>query len=307
MGNTISDLASTQLHSKTVATSYNHKGSYVVQSALGIGIYGIVYRVVHPQSNRLFAMKVLQTSTSAQLRRFREEATILAMLSHPNIAVMEDIGGVPDPDTGSWNACILTELADYNLIDFYTAYSTLGVSGLDEVIAQTVAHQLLSALTYLHDQDFVHRDIKPANILVFWTSKSSLLFKLSDFGLAAHFLEDNSPTVPVTRYTAPELLLQALNPQQNSKADVWALGMVCRDLCMQSLVHPHTETKSLGLWAEETTNWMLREDVAMRPTARECRESVWIRQGDRMPNGLLKELRQELGLQSDSTSDKMKM
>ncbi|KAG9692008.1 kinase-like protein, partial [Aureobasidium melanogenum] len=307
MGNTISDLIPTPLPANTIATSYNRNGNYVIQSTLGIGIYGIVYRVTHPQSNRLFAMKVLQTSTSAQLRRFREEATILATLSHPNIAVLEDIGGVPDPMTGSWNACILTELADYNLLDFYSAYSALGVSGLDEALAQTVAHQLLSSLTYIHDQGFVHRDIKPANILVFWTSKASLLFKLSDFGLAAHFLEDESVPAPVSRYTAPELLLQGHDPQQMSKADVWALGTVCRDLCTHALLHPHTETKALGLWAKETTDWMLREEVANRPTARECREAVWVRQGDRMPSGLLNALRQELGLQSGSASDEMEM
>lgn len=267
MGNTISDLTPTPLSPNTIATSYNRNGDYVVQSTLGIGIYGIVYRVIHPQSNRLFAMKVLQTSTSAQLRRFREEATILATLSHPRIAVLEDIGGVPDPITGSWNACILTELADYNLLRFYSAYSSLGISGLDEALAQTVAHQLLSALAYLHDQGLVHRDIKPANILVFWTSRSSLAFKLSDFGLAAHFLEDESVPAPVARYTAPELLLQGHDPQQVSKADVWALGMVCRDLCIQALLHPHAEGKALGLWVKGTTGWMLREDIASRPTA----------------------------------------
>lgn len=101
MDDTISDLASTQLPANTIATSYNHNGSYVVQSTLGVGNHCIMYRVAHLQSNRLFAMKVLQTSKSAQLRRFREEATILAMLSHPNIAVLENIGGVPDPDLDS--------------------------------------------------------------------------------------------------------------------------------------------------------------------------------------------------------------
>lgn len=307
MGNTISDFAPTPLPANTLATSYNHNGSYIVQSMLGIGTYGIVYRVAHPHSNRLFAMKVLQTSTSAQLRRFREEATILAMLSHPNIAVLEDIGGVPDPETGIWNACILTEFAAYNLTEFFTTYSSLGIPGVDEALAQTVAHQLLSALTYLHDQNLVHRDIKPANILNFWTSRPSLLYKLSDFGLAAHFLEGESFPAPVTRYTAPELLLQGYSPQQPSKADVWALGMVCRDLCTQALLHPHTETKTLGLWARETTDWMLRGNVAIRPTARECREAVWVRQGDRMPSGHLKALRQELGLQSDGISDEMEM
>ncbi|KAH0183133.1 kinase-like protein, partial [Aureobasidium melanogenum] len=230
MGNTISDLTPKPLPANTVATSYNHNGNYVVQATLGIGTYGIVYRVAHQRSTRLFAMKVMQTSTSAQLRRFREEATILATLSHPNIAVLEDIGGVSDSMTGSWNACLLTELANYNLLEFYSAYSSLGISGLDEALAQTVAHQLLSALAYLHDQDFVHRDIKPANILVFWTPRSSLIYKLSDFGLAAHFLEDESVPPPVARYTAPELLLQGHDPQQMIWLELYSLA-VC-------FVHP---------------------------------------------------------------------
>lgn len=308
MGNTISDLAPTSLPANTIATSYNRKGSYIVQNTLNTGNYGIVYRVTHSRSNKLFAMKVLQTSTAAQLRKFREEATILASLSHPNIVALEDIDGVPDLDTGSWNACILTELADHNLLDFYTAYSALGISGLDEAIAQTVAYQMLSALSYLHERKLAHRDIKPANILVFHSISPQLTFKISDFGLAAHFLEDESVATPVARYTAPELLLcDQEDPEQVCKADVWALGMVCRDLCTQALVPPHAETKIIGMWAKEATDWMLRENVWERPTAKECRESVWVRQGERISPGLFRVLRKELGLDSGGTDDEMEM
>jgi len=306
MGNTISDLTPTPLPANTIATSYNRNGNYVVHSTLGTGNYGIVYRVTHSRSNKLFAMKVLQTSTAAQLRKFREEATILASLSHPNIVALEDIGGVPDPDTGSWNACILTELADHNLLDFYTAYSALGISGLDEAIAQTVAFQMLSALSYLHERKLAHRDIKPANILVFHSLSPQLTFKISDFGLAAHFLEDESVPTHVARYTAPELLLcDQDDPEQVCKADVWALGMVLRDLCTQALVPPHAETKIIGMWAKEATDWMLREKLWERPTAKECRESVWVRQGERISPGLLRVLRKELGLDSAGTNDEM--
>ncbi|KAI4737052.1 kinase-like protein [Aureobasidium sp. EXF-12298] len=293
MGKTISDLNHTPLQANAVATSYNRNENYVVQSTLGTGNYGISYRVNQPQSSKLFAMKVLQTSTSAQLRRFREEATIMATLSHPNIGVLEDIGGVHDPETESWNACILTELADHNLLDFYTAYSPLGVSGLEEAVAQTVAYQMLSALTYLHDQKLAHRDIKPANILI------------SDFGLAAYFLEDENTPTPVARYTAPELLFCDYDPEQMCKADVWALGQVCKDLCTQALVPPHTEGKLMSSWAKETTDWMLRDDVEKRPTAKECREAVWVRQGERISPGYLKVIRQELGLHSNATGDEM--
>ena len=308
MGNTISDLTPTPLPANTIATSYNRNGNYIVQSTLGIGNYGIVYRVTHSRSNKLFAMKVLQTSTAAQLRKFREEATILASLSHPNIVALKDIGGVPDPETKSWNACILTELADYNLLDFYTAYSALGISGLDEAIAQTVAFQMLSALSYLHERKLAHRDINPANILVFHSISPQLTFKISDFGLAAHFLEDESVPTPVARYTAPELLLcDQEDPEQMCKADVWALGMVCKDLCTQALVPPHAETKLIGLWAKEATDWMTRETIWDRPTAKECRESVWVRQGERISPGLLSVLRKELGLDSAGTNDEMEM
>jgi serine/threonine protein kinase len=310
MGNTISDLTPKPLSANTVATSYNRNGNYVVQSTLGTGNYGTSYRVFQPQSNKLFVMKVLQTSTSAQLRRFREEATILASLSHPNIVVLEDIGGVSDTDTDtrSWNACILTELADHNLVDFYTAYSALGISGLDEAVAQTVAYQMLSALTYLHDQNLAHRDVKPANILVCHEARiPHLIFKISDFGLAAYFLEDESTPTPVARYTAPELLFCDQDPEQVRKADVWALGQVCRDLCTQALVPPHTESRLISSWAKETTDWMLRDDIEKRPTAKECREAVWVRQGERISPGFLKVLRQELGLQSAETGHEMEM
>lgn len=308
MGNTISSLTLTPLRANAVATSYNRNGNYVVQSTLGSGNHGISYRVIQPQSNKLFAMKILQTSTSPQLRRFREEATILATLSHPNIVVLEDIGGVPDTDTGFWNACILTGLADHNLLDFYTAYSALGISGLDEAVAQTVAYQMLSALTYLHDQKLAHRDIKPANILVYHESKSPhLTFKISDFGLAAYFLEDGNTPTPVARYTAPGLLFCDYDPEQVCKADVWALGQVCRDLCTQALEPPHTESKLMSSWAKETTDWMLRDDVEKGPTAKECREAVWVRQGERLSPGFLKVLRQELGLDPNATGDEMEM
>jgi len=308
MGNTISDLSPTPLPTNTVATSYNRNGNYVVQSTLGTGNHGIVYHVTQPTSNKLFAMKVLRTSTAAQLRKFREEATILASLSHPNIVALEDIGGVPDAETGSWNACILTELADHNLLDFYTAYSALGLSGLDEAIAQTLVFQMLSALSSLHDRKLAHRDIKPANILVLHSISPQLIFKISDFGLAAHFLEDESVATPVARYTAPELLLcDQEDPEQVCKVDVWALGMVCKDLCTRALTPPHTESKIIGMWAKEAIDWMTREKVWERPTAKECRESVWVRQGERISPGLLRVLRKELGLDSAGTNDEMEM
>jgi serine/threonine protein kinase len=215
---------------------------------------------------------------------------------------------VPDPETGSWNVCILTGLADYNLSGFYAIYSALGVSGLDEAVAQTLAYQMLSALTYLYDQKLVHRDIKPANILVFHSSRSPhLTFQISDFGLAAHFLDDDIVSTPVARYTAPELLYCDYDPEQLCKADVWALGQVCKDLCTQALTLQHTESKLMSSWAKEATDWMLRDDVAKRPTAKECRESVWVRQGERISPGFLRVLRQGSGIQSMETDDEMDM
>jgi hypothetical protein len=63
----------------------------------------------------------------------------------------------------------------------------------------------------------------------------------------------------------------------------------------------------MSSWAKEMTDWMLTDHVKKRPTAKECRESVWVRQGERISPGVLRILRQGWGIQSTEIDDEMDM
>ncbi|THX30369.1 kinase-like protein [Aureobasidium pullulans] len=291
MGNSISNQAPTPLPTNTTASSYNQKGAYTIKSTLGSGTHGTVYRVSHSSTKQVMAMKVIRTTTAGQVKLFKQEATFLVSLSHANIVTLEDLASVLDAETGLYNACIIMPLAEQTLESFYVSYTALGISGMNEAMAQTTAYQILCALEYLHGENLVHRDLKPANVLVFQGSRSQpLLLKLSDFGISASIYDESGTSQGAARYTSPEALLRNLPSHLLPKTDVWALGMLVKDMLTGALLHPHVESRGLSEWAKETTEWMLQDNIIKRPTAKECREVVWIRQGSRVPRAFLRAL-----------------
>ncbi|TIA35490.1 kinase-like protein [Aureobasidium pullulans] len=182
-------------------------------------------------------------------------------------------------------------LAEQTLESFYVSYTALGISGMNEAMAQTTAYQILCALEYLHGENIVHRDLKPANVLVFQGSRSQpLLLKLSDFGISASIYDESGTSQGAARYTSPEALLRNLPARLLPKTDIWALGMLIKDMLTGALVHPHVKSTGLSEWARETTAWMLQDEILKRPTAKECREAVWVRQGSRVPRAFLRAL-----------------
>lgn len=291
MGNSISNQAPTPLSTNTTAKSYNLKVAYTIKSTLGTGTHGTVYRVSHSSTKQVMAMKVIRTTTAAQFKLFKQEATFLVSLSHANIVTLEDIASVVDAETGLYNACIIMPLAEQTLESFFISYTALGIAGMNEAMAQTTAYQILCALGYLHGENIVHRDLKPANVLMFQGLRSQpLLLKLSDFGISASIYDESGTSQGAARYTSPEALLRNLPAHLLPKTDIWALGMLIKDMLTGALVHPHVKSTGLSEWAKETTAWMLQDNILERPTAKECREAVWVRQGSRVPRAFLRAL-----------------
>jgi eukaryotic-like serine/threonine-protein kinase len=219
-------------------------GAYDIDSLLGAGGMGEVYKARDSRLQRSVAIKILPSSFAAdpeRLARFEREAQVLASLNHPNIA---QIYGVEE--TGGAMALIM-ELVDGPTLAEVIARrgahrsATSSRSGAWDIDPLAVARQLADALEAAHDQGIIHRDLKPQNIIL----RPDGTVKILDFGLAKALdpvsgaeRPDNSPTITnaATRvgtllgtaaYMAPE---QVKGRAADRRADIWAFGAVLYEL-----------------------------------------------------------------------------
>ena len=147
-------------------------GPYEIQSPLGAGGMGEVYRARDTRLDRTVAIKVLPASFSAdadRLRRFEQEARSVAALNHPNILAVHDIG------THDSAPYMVSEL-----LEGETLRERLQGGVLSSKKAVELAEQIAHGLAAAHDKGIVHRDLKPENI--FLTKDGRV--KILDFGLA---------------------------------------------------------------------------------------------------------------------------
>ncbi|CAN5282484.1 hypothetical protein BH11PLA2_BH11PLA2_35140 [soil metagenome] len=188
-----------------------------MQSILGEGGMGIVYKAVQTELNRVVAIKMINSGPTVmpmELQRFRSEAQALAAIEHPNVVRVFSSGDVEGRP--------------------YLAMEFLGGGNLGELIrkqgklsARTVVklvQKIALGIQAAHDRNIVHRDLKPANIL-FDTNAEP---KVTDFGLAKR--EDSGLTASnaimgTPAYMAPE---QARGDSKlvGPQADLWALGVL---------------------------------------------------------------------------------
>ena len=141
-------------------------GPYEVLSALGAGGMGEVYRARDTKLGREVALKVLPESFTKdpdRVARFRREAQVLALLSHPHI------GAIYGLEEANGQQFLVLELIDGETIAHHIAKGPLPV---DEAVA--IAKEIAEALQAAHEKGITHRDLKPANIDVITTSTSSL-------------------------------------------------------------------------------------------------------------------------------------
>src|ERR1700674_3577423 len=147
-------------------------GPYEIQSLIGAGGMGEVYRAHDARLDRTVAIKVLPISCSAdrdRLQRFAQEARAAAALNHPNILSIFDIGdnhGAP---------YVVSEL-----LEGETLRDCLKRGPLSLRKAIDYALQVARGLAAAHEKGIVHRDLKPENL--FLTNDDRV--KILDFGLA---------------------------------------------------------------------------------------------------------------------------
>ena len=153
-------------------------GVFRIDSLLGVGGMGEVYRARDTKLNRDVAIKILPPAFASdpdRLARFKREAQVLASLNHPNIGAIHGF-----EDSGGIHALVLELVEGPTLADKLAHGSGLKAQGLPIDEALAIARQICDALEAAHEQGIIHRDLKPANIKV----RDDGTVKVLDFGLA---------------------------------------------------------------------------------------------------------------------------
>ena len=201
-------------------------GSYTLERPIGAGGMGAVWlaRRSDGRFEGAAAVKLLNLAIGDRFgeERFRREGSLLARLSHPNIARLLDAGV-----TAVGQPYLVLEYVKGLRIDRYAAEHRLSIPARLDVFLQVA-----DAVAHAHANLVVHRDLKPSNILV----DSAGRVKLLDFGIATLLADQSTghqPTVTLTgraltpEYAAPE---QAAGRSVTTATDVYAMGVLLYQL-----------------------------------------------------------------------------
>src|SRR5437660_6834788 len=151
-------------------------GHYRIDSKLGEGGMGVVYRAFDTHLDRAAAIKVLRpdaTASPERKLRFVQEAKSASALNHSSIIHIYDIDTANLPDGP-------TDFIAMEFVPGKTLYQCIGKNGLSLKDTLKYGIQIADALACAHAAGIVHRDLKPANIIVAGDGRVKLL----DFGLA---------------------------------------------------------------------------------------------------------------------------
>ncbi|MCA9488512.1 MAG: protein kinase [Myxococcales bacterium] len=187
-------------------------GACLLQSPLGQGAHGEVWRAIHEPTSSPVAVKLLHGGRVYGDDLLRE-AQALATLTHPGIARVHDLGA----DDGQGYPWLVMELGEDSLLE----RPPRDASALRDVLLE-----VLAALAHAHARGVLHRDLKPSNVV--WVGGRP---KLVDFGIAVmRGRDDTSDQAGTPLYVAPEQLrgeVDLLGPW----TDLYALGWMTWELC----------------------------------------------------------------------------
>jgi Tol biopolymer transport system component/predicted Ser/Thr protein kinase len=211
-------------------------GPYEIQSPLGAGGMGEVYRARDTRLNRTVAVKILPSHLSENpeaRQRFEREARTISSLNHPNICTLYDVGHQDGTDY-----LVMEYLEGETLADRLRK----GPLPVGQVLKYGI--EICDGLEKAHRSGVVHRDLKPGNIMLAKTGA-----KLMDFGLAkalvvsagatsgltatmttpagSHPLTAQGTVVGTFQYMAPE---QVEGKEADARSDIFALGAVLYEM-----------------------------------------------------------------------------
>jgi len=197
-------------------------GQYTLESRLGQGGMGVVYRASHAMLKRPTAIKLLRGGVTASLERFESEVQMMASLRHPNAVAVHDYGRTEDG-------------VFYYAMEYLDGLDLQQLSEMEGPLPSgRVIHllrQVCGALGEAHAGGLLHRDVKPANIFVCHALTIADLVKVLDFGLVKDLRVVQGADMTIAgallgtpHYLAPECINQATPP--DARSDLYSLGAV---------------------------------------------------------------------------------
>ena len=202
-------------------------GSSTLLEEIARGSMGAVFVGYQTSLKRQIAVKVLPKSimTPQTARSFQQEAELAAILSHPNIIPVYEVG-----DAGDF-LFLAMQLVKGKPLSYYIKRSHKNVlpskRTLQLNITLKIINSVLNALDYAHSQSIIHRDIKPGNLLIEGYKSRPIIV---DFGLAqvSQKLDETSTMISGTpKYMAPE---QILNSKVDGRADIYATATMLYEM-----------------------------------------------------------------------------
>jgi serine/threonine-protein kinase len=195
-------------------------GRYEITELIGVGGMADVYKGVDVIDGKPVAIKILKKEFAENedfLRRFRNESKAIAVLSHPNIVKIYDVG--------------FSEKIQYIVMEYIDGITLKEYIEAERVLTwKDTVHfviQILRALQHAHDKGIVHRDIKPQNIMMFTDGT----IKVMDFGIAKFAREEGKTAtdqaIGSVHYISPE---QARGDVTDEKSDIYSVGVMMYEM-----------------------------------------------------------------------------
>lgn len=150
---------------------------YVIESMIGRGGMGVVYKVQHAKIGKVMALKLLTGALARNpetVSRFKREAMMVSKLSHPNTVQVFDYGSA-----GGLTYLAMEYLSGYDLAELIDRKGPQPFPQMAKVVLQACG-----SLKEAHGHGMVHRDIKPENLFLTRTPSGDEIVKILDFGLA---------------------------------------------------------------------------------------------------------------------------